>query len=55
MTIDQVRQTLGTPTTSNSQDTQYGHATTELYLMGDQAITVNYMDGVLTRYQMSPR
>jgi len=55
MTIAQVEQTLGPPTSTSSQDTQYGKATTELFLIGNQVITVNYMDGVLTRYQMAPR
>jgi hypothetical protein len=55
MTIAQVEQTLGPPTSTSSQDTQYGKSTTELFLIGNQVITVNYMDGVLTRYSMAAR
>jgi hypothetical protein len=55
MTIEQVEQLLGPPANSSASDTQYGRATTQIFVMGNQTITVNYMDGVLTRYGMKQR
>jgi hypothetical protein len=55
MSMAEVHRVLGTPTSTSFKDTELGKATTELYLLGSQVITVTFLDGVLIKSEMTSR